>query len=1343
MGDPDNDGNPNYQINLVLYQDCNSINWFTTGGPYPLPNARVGIYEGQLNQNNMSRSDELFLPLVDTGLVKPNFSDTCKFGISNYCVFETVYSTVVELDATTQGYHFIYDVCCRADPQPLGNGPNNVSVGSGEGSVLHTWVGSSAKKNSSVIFPPITEPYICLGDTSIVNNTAQDLDGNILTFEFYKPYDGSAVGGSSPAPGNFSYPVTNLVNYLNGFNQSVPFGTTGFVFIDPTSGLSLYQSGTNGIYLIGIKVTERDTAGTIVGVSEREFQYIVAPCQNSKPNSASKVIGTSDSLVVQEGDSICFPIGFYDPDGDTLNLSFSGDAFNPFLASSASFSTPTYLDSIIRSSVCWQTTCDLGRDAFYQVVASATDNGCPPRTTFSSHKITVIPFRLPSKIKGDTNVCHGPIYQYNIDSIIAKNFNWQVTNGQFIGNTTSNKVFVKWNNGVLNGALSISPVSEFGCTDGTLNLNVNLKPIAPVEAGTDIILCDGDSAILGGSPSGPLSYIYAWSDGGFLNNDSITNPIAKPDTTVNFVLTGIDTSGCFVTDSVSIGITLDRLTAGPDLYSCPGDSVQLIGSGADIYSWSPSNGLSSNSDGQPLTSPLDTTIYVLTGTFNVSNCVYTDTVMVEVDTIVPTNLVDLKNYCIGDTVDIGGQPTSPQNTTFKWTPNNFLSSDTVSNPLSTVPSDTTYYLQVFNGACFGYDTIDIHVDTIPFLNAGNDTSICAQQFTVMNPTGDNLTNFQWYPDSVFFNDTIAKAIFAVFETQTISLQAYGATGCIARDSVLITQLELPKPKFPSDTLLCFGDTLILDAGPGQTFVWSPNIDILDTSVQIPKFYTLDTTTYTVDILGLNSCLGKDTITVNTGFVFITGSNDTLICPGDTFNLFVTGGASYRWYNSKFIADSTISDPTVFPYSSTSYLVDVTSASGCIKTDTILVEVSNGNFVTAGNNITICYDDTANLDVIGLVNFRWQPNFRITSTTSSTPSVYPLDTLEYYVFGTDSNNCPNADSIIVFVRPEPLTLVRADENICKGDTANIGGITLSGISYLWTPDTSINNSNISNPIASPKVSTPYILKVTNSDGCKSRDTVNINVFTILSTPDTFVCVEDGFTVTAIPRFGNPPYQYNWSPTDGLSDTTIGAPQILNVKPTVYTIIITDSTGCSDTATIEVGVGVKPEANFEYTVVPTCDNAILKLSNKSSNHSAQYWKVGADSSAEENPVFTIPYGEDTKVELVVVSDDRCLDTLITSAQLVTFEDFLQQPMTSVFTPNNDRINDWFEFPLEQRMEQCTELQIYNRWGQLVHQSEDIFHSWDGRTVSGQEAPVGVYFYVLKINALEWKGSVTLLR
>ena len=84
-----------------------------------------------------------------------------------------------------------------------------------------------------------------------------------------------------------------------------------------------------------------------------------------------------------------------------------------------------------------------------------------------------------------------------------------------------------------------------------------------------------------------------------------------------------------------------------------------------------------------------------------------------------------------------------------------------------------------------------------------------------------------------------------------------------------------------------------------------------------------------------------------------------------------------------------------------------------------------------------------------------------------------------------------------------------------------------------------------------------------------------------------------------------------------------------------------------------------------------------------------------------------------------------------------------MTSVFTPNNDRINDWFEFPLEQRMEQCTELQIYNRWGQLVHQSEDIFHSWDGRTVSGQEAPVGVYFYVLKINALEWKGSVTLLR
>jgi gliding motility-associated-like protein len=85
-------------------------------------------------------------------------------------------------------------------------------------------------------------------------------------------------------------------------------------------------------------------------------------------------------------------------------------------------------------------------------------------------------------------------------------------------------------------------------------------------------------------------------------------------------------------------------------------------------------------------------------------------------------------------------------------------------------------------------------------------------------------------------------------------------------------------------------------------------------------------------------------------------------------------------------------------------------------------------------------------------------------------------------------------------------------------------------------------------------------------------------------------------------------------------------------------------------------------------------------------------------------------------------------------------------NVFSPNGDGENDAFYFPLEDASE--IKLKIYNRWGQLIFETNQLKEAWDGRTTTGVKCAEGTYFYSLnyKIRDLEWeqiKGNVALFR
>jgi gliding motility-associated-like protein len=77
-------------------------------------------------------------------------------------------------------------------------------------------------------------------------------------------------------------------------------------------------------------------------------------------------------------------------------------------------------------------------------------------------------------------------------------------------------------------------------------------------------------------------------------------------------------------------------------------------------------------------------------------------------------------------------------------------------------------------------------------------------------------------------------------------------------------------------------------------------------------------------------------------------------------------------------------------------------------------------------------------------------------------------------------------------------------------------------------------------------------------------------------------------------------------------------------------------------------------------------------------------------------------------------------------------------NVFTPNGDGMNDLFvlNFPYEK-------VEIYNRWGQKLFESNNNEAFWNGRTTSSNEVPEGTYYYIITAKEKTYKGFIQLLR
>gem|GEM_PF-451897 len=590
------------------------------------------------------------------------------------------------------------------------------------------------------------------------------------------------------------------------------------------------------------------------------------------------------------------------------------------------------------------------------------------------------------------------------------------------------------------------------------------------------------------------------------------------------------------------------------------------------------------------------------------------------------------SICTGQSANLSASAnggTAPY--TFSWNQNLGTGANKTVNP-----TQTTLYIVTVTDAlgCTGVDSITITVNPNPTATiAASDTTICAGDTATLtaSATGGNAPyTFQW-------NQGLgAGATKTVTPTQTTTylVTATDTSGCSDTATVTITVRPRPMVQLTAGrTTICAGDTtqLTVTASGGTapyTFQWNQNIVANNTVIVNPT----QTTTYTVTVTDANGCTNTASIiiTVTQSLNVAITANDSTLCVGQSANLRVSisnGARPFRFnWNQNLPADST---QTVTPTQSTTYAVTVTDASGCIGTDTIRIVVNpNPTVVASANDSTICSGTTANLSATasggtGPYTFNWNPG----NLSGPNPTVNPTDTTTYTVVVTDSNGCTASDQVTIFVTPPPVANAGAsDLTICAGDSTTLIAGARGGLPpYTFNWDNGLGTG--ANKTVTPQQTTTYTVTVTDANGCADTTSVTITVSpgpnaSIAATAST-ICQGDSTTLAASVNGGTAPYRFRWIPPID----TVGLVIVRPNQTTTYAVIVTDATGCSDTAQTTITVNPKPTVEISTDRDDVCAGSPAVLTAEASGVTGNLtyrWSNGATTrQITVNPTTTTTY------------------------------------------------------------------------------------------------------------------------
>ncbi|MEO8148826.1 MAG: gliding motility-associated C-terminal domain-containing protein [Bacteroidia bacterium] len=495
---------------------------------------------------------------------------------------------------------------------------------------------------------------------------------------------------------------------------------------------------------------------------------------------------------------------------------------------------------------------------------------------------------------------------------------------------------------------------------------------------------------------------------------------------------------------------------------------------------------------------------------------------------------------------------------------NYTWSNGVTTQTQIIDSSGTYIVTVSNLCGTATDNMQVTFIAPPAPNLGNDSAICiGSSYTLHANT--NAQSYLWSNGSTLSTLTVnTSGTYWVIATN----QCGSGTDTV----VIIVSNPLPPITIGNDTLLCNGDSVLLDAGSGVglTYLWSNGFTTQTVFVSAPGTYIITVT---------NACGSKkDTIDLSTAVTPVINLGvDTSLCFGVPTIISGPGNATtYQWStggtNQQLSIDSL----------GTYWLIAINQCGS----DTDSVSFNSFDLppvVNLGNDTLLCNGILISLDAGSGYAYNW--------SNGSTTQVISVDTQGTY-WVTVSNTCGNAnDTINITTETTPLVNLGTDTTLCAGGSTTLTA-PANATFYLWSDGSTLQN------YTADTLGTVWLIagNVCGSD----TDSVSFNSFVLLPavtlTNDTLLCNGSGILLDAGAGF-----IYSWS--DGSTTQTIN----VNTQGT-FTVTVTNVCG-SASDSININTEVTPVVDLGGDTL-ICTGGSVTLTAPS-NATTYLWSDGSTS------------------------------------------------------------------------------------------------------------------------------------
>ncbi len=680
--------------------------------------------------------------------------------------------------------------------------------------------------------------------------------------------------------------------------------------------------------------------------------------------------------------------------------------------------------------------------------------------------------------------------------------------------------------------------------------------------------------------------------------------------------------------------------------------------------------------------------------------------------------------------------TSPYS--YAWVNQNNTSFGTAQD-LNLIPAGTYTVVVTDANNCTETTTVTITEPLLPL--TATHTSVNVNCFGNMTgsidvtPTGGtNPLSYSW-TNSASTQDVVSLGAGTYGYTIT------DANACVFSSSVIITQPAAPlSTTFTTVDVNCYGESNgsidLSPAGGTSPYAYSWVNSTYQMSLVTQDIVNLPADTYSYVITDNKGCTiaGNVTITQPT-LLTSTISGVNILCKGGnngSVDLTVSGGVvpyTYSWNTAAGTED--LANLVAGPYS-----VLVTDDHGCTITNQITL--TEPNYALSYDSIikhVKCNngdDGMISITVAGGTS----PYFYDWSNGGTFPTASDLTAGTYSFIVTDNNGCELLDTLVVN-EPAPLAMNEVITPVtCYGGKDGIIDVNPTGGTqpYNYTWYNSMYSLSAQTQDLNGYESDTFQLELIDSNNCFYE------MFWFIPQPselaatfssDNVNCAggTDGSILVDVTG-GNGGYTYNWSSGQTSED-------IINVPIGVYDFMVTDSKGCQDSLSVEIFEPLPVSAWFEITPVlckDQYDGVIITHAGGGTGNYTYSWSNGATvSNIDGLPTdfYTI------NIEDVI----GC--TFDTTVFVSKINEFCLFPVNTI-SPNGDNYNDtWIIDNMEVYPD--AEVQMYNKWGNMVWNHKGVYEPWDGR-IGGQIAPTEVYYYIIYLNNADGdkiNGSLTIIK